>query len=49
MHVHDDTDEAFYVVAGEYVIFVEDEEHSCPAGSFVYIPQSACGIWIFCR
>ncbi len=39
MHVHQDAGEAFYVVAGEYVIFVEEEEHSCPAGSFVYIPR----------
>jgi glyoxylate utilization-related uncharacterized protein len=30
--------EAFYVVAGEYVIFVRDEEFVCPAGSFIYIP-----------
>ena len=38
MHVHHDAAEAFYVVAGEYVIFVSDEEHRCPAGSFIYIP-----------
>ena len=38
MHIHRDAGEAFYVVSGEYVMFVEDEEHICPAGSFVYIP-----------
>jgi mannose-6-phosphate isomerase-like protein (cupin superfamily) len=38
MHIHRDAAEAFYVVAGEYVIFVRDEEFVCPAGSFVYIP-----------
>jgi quercetin dioxygenase-like cupin family protein len=38
MHVHHDAAEAFYVVSGEYRIFVEDEEHVCPAGSFIYIP-----------
>lgn len=39
MHVHEDCAEAFYVVSGEYVIYLEDDEHTCPAGSFVYIPQ----------
>lgn len=38
MHIHHDAAEAFYVVAGEYHIFVEDREFACPAGSFIYIP-----------
>jgi mannose-6-phosphate isomerase-like protein (cupin superfamily) len=38
MHVHRDAAEAFYVLEGEYLVFVEDREFSCPAGSFVYIP-----------
>jgi len=38
MHIHHDAAEAFYVVAGEYIIFVGDEEFACPAGSFIYIP-----------
>ena len=38
MHIHHDAAEAFYVISGEYVIFIGDEEHVCPAGSFVYIP-----------
>lgn len=38
MHVHDDTAEALYVLEGEYRIFIGDDEHLCPAGSFVYIP-----------
>ena len=38
MHIHHDAAEAFYVVAGEYTIFVGDQEHRCPAGSFIYIP-----------
>ena len=38
MHIHHDAAEAFYVVSGEYRIFIEDEESGCPAGSFVYIP-----------
>lgn len=39
MHIHDDAAEAFYVLGGEYVIFIEDAETLCPAGSFVYIPR----------
>jgi uncharacterized RmlC-like cupin family protein len=38
LHIHDDAAEAFYVLAGEYLIFVEDEEFRCPSGSFIYIP-----------
>jgi uncharacterized cupin superfamily protein len=26
MHIHEDADEAFYVLSGEYFIFVEDQE-----------------------
>ena len=38
MHIHHDAAEAFYVVSGEYRIFVNDEESVCPAGSFIYVP-----------
>ena len=38
MHIHHGIAEAFYVLEGEYVIFMEDEEHRCPAGSFIFIP-----------
>jgi mannose-6-phosphate isomerase-like protein (cupin superfamily) len=38
MHIHHDAAEAFYVISGEYVIFIEDTEFVCPAGSFIYIP-----------
>ena len=38
MHIHHDAAEAFYVISGEYLIFIGEEEHRCPAGSFVYIP-----------
>lgn len=41
MHIHRDAAEAFYVLEGEYVIFIDDEETRCPAGSFVYIPAGA--------
>jgi mannose-6-phosphate isomerase-like protein (cupin superfamily) len=38
MHTHEDAAEAFYVLAGEYRIFLGDDEYLCPAGSFVYVP-----------
>jgi mannose-6-phosphate isomerase-like protein (cupin superfamily) len=38
MHVHTNAAEAFYVLEGEYRIFIEDDEQACPAGSFIYIP-----------
>lgn len=38
LHIHYDTAEAFYVIKGEYRIFIGDEEFVCPAGSFIYIP-----------
>ena len=31
MHTHDDAGEAFYVLEGEYLIFMEDQEYRCPA------------------
>lgn len=39
IHVHHDCAEAFYVLEGEYIIFLEDREVVCPAGSFIFIPQ----------
>lgn len=41
MHIHRDAAEAFYVLEGEYRIFIDDQEVGCPAGSFVYIPAGA--------
>jgi mannose-6-phosphate isomerase-like protein (cupin superfamily) len=38
LHIHHDAAEAFYVLEGEYVIFLEDAEEVCPAGSFIFIP-----------
>lgn len=38
MHIHQDAAEAFYVLEGEYIIFLEDRELACPAGSFIFIP-----------
>jgi mannose-6-phosphate isomerase-like protein (cupin superfamily) len=38
LHIHHDAAEAFYVLEGEYIIFLDDQEVSCPAGSFIFIP-----------
>jgi mannose-6-phosphate isomerase-like protein (cupin superfamily) len=38
LHVHHDAAEAFYVLEGEYVMFLDEREVSCPAGSFIFIP-----------
>lgn len=39
IHVHHDCAEAFYVLDGEYVMYLEDREVVCPAGSFIFIPR----------
>ena len=38
VHIHRDAAEAFYVLEGEYIIFLDGHEVPCPAGSFVFIP-----------
>ena len=38
LHIHHDAAEAFYVLEGEYVMFLDDREFRCPAGSFIFIP-----------
>ena len=38
IHVHHDSAEAFYVLEGEYIMYLEDREFVCPAGSFIFIP-----------
>jgi mannose-6-phosphate isomerase-like protein (cupin superfamily) len=38
MHIHHDAAETFYVLQGEYLIFLGDAEYRCPAGSVIYIP-----------
>jgi mannose-6-phosphate isomerase-like protein (cupin superfamily) len=38
LHIHLDAAEAFYVLEGEYIIFIEGREDRCPAGSFIFIP-----------
>ena len=38
LHIHRDAAEAFYVLEGEYIIFLDGQEFSCPAGSFIFVP-----------
>ena len=39
VHVHDDAGEGFYVLSGEYFVYIAGEEHRCQAGSFVWVPR----------
>lgn len=38
MHIHHDAAEAFYVLEGEYLMFLAEREVRCPAGTFIFIP-----------
>ena len=38
LHIHHGIAEAFYVLDGEYIIFMNGNEFRCPAGSFIFIP-----------
>jgi mannose-6-phosphate isomerase-like protein (cupin superfamily) len=38
LHIHHDAAEAFYVLEGEYRMFLDDREEVCSAGSFIFIP-----------
>src|SRR4051795_12843847 len=38
IHVHHDSAEAFYVLEGEYIMYLDDRVFTCPAGSFIFIP-----------
>lgn len=42
MHLHHDCAEAFYVLEGEYLMYLEYDEVTCPAGSFIFI-RGGCG------
>jgi mannose-6-phosphate isomerase-like protein (cupin superfamily) len=39
MHVHHDAAEAFFVLEGEYQMFLDDRQELCPPGTFVYVPK----------
>ena len=38
LHIHHGIVEAFYVLEGEYIIFLDGTDFRCPAGSFILIP-----------
>ena len=38
LHIHHGIAEAFYVLDGEYLVVIGDEEHRCSAGSFILVP-----------
>ena len=38
LHIHHGIAEAFYVLEGDYIIFLGGDEFRCPAGSFIFIP-----------
>src|SRR3954462_3963692 len=38
LHIHHDAAEAFYVLEGEYLMFLDERAITCPAGSFIFIP-----------
>jgi quercetin dioxygenase-like cupin family protein len=39
LHIHRDAAEAFYVLEGEYLMYVDDRQRLCPPGTFVYVPR----------
>jgi mannose-6-phosphate isomerase-like protein (cupin superfamily) len=39
LHIHRDSAEAFFVLAGRYAMHLGDDEFECPAGSYVYVPK----------
>jgi quercetin dioxygenase-like cupin family protein len=39
LHRHRDAAEAFFVLEGEYLMFLDAEQHLCPPGAFVYVPR----------
>lgn len=39
LHIHRDAAEAFVVLEGEYRMYIEDTQHDCPPGTFVYVPR----------
>lgn len=39
LHLHRDAAEVFFVLEGEYLMFMDKEQHLCPPGAFVYVPR----------
>ncbi len=39
MHIHHDAAEAFFVLEGNYLMYLEDRREECRPGTFVYVPR----------
>lgn len=39
LHIHRDAAEAFYVLEGDYLMYVDHRQRLCPPGTFVYVPS----------
>jgi mannose-6-phosphate isomerase-like protein (cupin superfamily) len=39
LHRHHDAAEAFFVMDGEYLMFLDEDQQLCPPGTFVYVPR----------
>ena len=39
LHLHRDAAEAFYVLEGAFMMYVDDHQTLCRAGAFVYVPR----------
>jgi len=40
LHLHRDAAEAFFVLEGEYLMFLPGAQTLCPPGAFVYVPPA---------
>ena len=38
-HIHEDTDDFFYVISGEFTMDIEDESHTVKAGEIFVVPR----------
>ncbi|MDQ6686004.1 MAG: cupin domain-containing protein [Actinomycetota bacterium] len=39
LHIHRDAAQAFFVLEGDYLMYVDDGQQLCPPGTFVYVPS----------
>lgn len=41
-HVHEQSDELFYVIEGQFVLETEDQRHIAKAGELIIVPKGVC-------
>jgi quercetin dioxygenase-like cupin family protein len=46
MHVHLEQDEVFYIVEGNYLFQVGDQQHKLTAGDTIFLPRNIPHTWI---